>query len=572
MYPFQSCVEKGKVSSLMCSYNSVNGVPSCANSWLLKTVAREEWGFKGYITSDCDADGNVLNPHQYLNQTAEEDVASILAAGTDVDCGSFVGNTAASALAKGTITEADVDERLVKLWKVRMRLGHFAQPNPLDAVKYSEICSQESIEASFDGARQAATLVKNTGNTLPLKNAAGSFAVIGPNAELSRSDSGYYGPRSACGGKYWTLVDAVSKFATGAVNSTAGVPDVLSEDTSGIAAAAKLAASVDTVILGVGTDLSWSREGHDARNICFTDAQALLIKEVAAAAKNPVIVVTLTATPLDLTDVLANPKVGAVLHVGQPSVAVMGIAEVLYGKVSPAGRTIQTVYPASYQDQISIFDFGMRPGPSPFVRPDCQTKCPNFHGGPWNPMMHGGPCGNCAMGTNPGRTHRFYTGKPVIPFGFGLSYTSFKYDVSRSVGSGRISLAAVHDMLAETKRANRTFPSLELLAAADPLVSYSVKVTNTGSMDADDVVLGFMTPPGAGTNGVPLQTLYGFDRVHVKAGQTVTVELYPSLADFTQVDAEGVRKALPGTYTFKFGLKESSDHGMGYAEHSIETY
>lgn len=65
MRPFQACVEKGKVSSLMCSYNAVNGVPSCANDWLLKTIARENWGFDGYITSDCDADEDVYDKHHY---------------------------------------------------------------------------------------------------------------------------------------------------------------------------------------------------------------------------------------------------------------------------------------------------------------------------------------------------------------------------------------------------------------------------------------------------------------------------------------------------------------------------
>jgi len=100
----------------------------------------------------------------------------------------------------------------------------------------------------------------------------------------------------------------------------------------------------------------------------------MLIEQCAAAAKKPIVVVIMTATPLDISVLLANPKVGAILHTGQPSVTVLGIAELLYGLVSPAGRTIQTIYPSSYQDQVSIFDFYMRPGKSAFVRPDCATK------------------------------------------------------------------------------------------------------------------------------------------------------------------------------------------------------
>ena len=84
-----------------------------------------------------------------------------------------------------------------------------------------------------------------------------------------------------------------------------------------------------------------------------------------------------SATPLDLTDVLANPKIGAVLHVGQPSVTILGAGELLFGKTSPAGRAVQTVYPAAYADQVSIFDFNMRPGPSTFPRPDCSAPYNN---------------------------------------------------------------------------------------------------------------------------------------------------------------------------------------------------
>ena len=121
--PFQDCVEQGEVTSLMCSYNSVNGKPSCANPWLLETVARDQWQFDGYITSDCDADANVFSTHHYT-ATPEEAVADVLHAGTDVDCGGFVQTHGASALAKGLITKGDIDTRLKYLFRMRIRLGH----------------------------------------------------------------------------------------------------------------------------------------------------------------------------------------------------------------------------------------------------------------------------------------------------------------------------------------------------------------------------------------------------------------------------------------------------------------
>ena len=93
-----------------------------------------------------------------------------------------------------------------------------------------------------------------------------------------------------------------------------------SEDKTGIAKAVALCAAADTCVVAVGSDLSWASEGHDASNISYTDAQQQLVTEAAAASKKPIIVVTLTAVPLDLSFMLSNPKVGAILHAGQPSV------------------------------------------------------------------------------------------------------------------------------------------------------------------------------------------------------------------------------------------------------------
>jgi len=251
--------------------------------------------------------------------------------------------------------------------------------------------------------------------------------------------------------------------------------------------------------------------------------------------------------------VLANPKVGAVLHVGQPSVQTLGIGDLLFGLNVPAGRMVQTFMPASYAQQISIFDFNMRPGPSVWPRPDCtlqpQSRCPN--------------------GTNPGRTHRFYTGTPVVPFGFGLSYTTFSYEIVQHPPDGEvISLEPVRQVLSKANAEGRIFPTLQSLSA--PLAKYEVNVTNTGNYDADDVVLGIIIPPGAGTNGVPLQSLFGFERVHVPRGKTVSVFISPSLGEFTQVDKNGKRIPVAGEYVVHFGIPETHKYGQGLAVHKIQ--
>lgn len=208
----------------------------------------------------------------------------------------------------------------------------------------------------------------------------------------------------------------------------------------------------------------------------------------------------------------------------------LGVGDLLFGKAVPAGRLNQMVYPAAYVNQSSLFDMGLRPGASV-----------------WPPF------------TNPGRTHRFYTGKPVLPFGFGLSYTTFQY--------------TMHSM---PTTVSHTHIRAQLQAAAPDLrqieANFYVNVTNTGPVDADDIVLGFLTPPGAGSEGVPLQQLFGFERVFVARGQTVTVYLGAQLSAFTQVLKSGSRVAWPGTYKVHFGVAETRDLGMGFAEHTLDCF
>lgn len=96
-----------------------------------------------------------------------------------------------------------------------------------------------------------------------------------------------------------------------------------------------------------------------------------------------------------------------------------------------------------------------------------------------------------------------------------------------------------------------------------------IEVTNTGKLDADDVVLGFISPPGAGTNGIPLQSLFGFERIHVRAGQSEIVDLYPALTEFASTNLAGDRSPLEGEYRVSFGVAETADYGMGYISTSL---
>ena len=566
MLPFQACVEKGQVTSLMCSYNAVNGVPSCANDWLLQTVARENWGFDGYVTSDCDADKDVFNPHNYT-ATPEEAVAAVLKAGTDIDCGSFVTDNAHSALDQGLIVEDDLDTRLRMLFRVRMRLSHFDPVGPLDKLQASDlVCSDYALALSQDGVTQGATLLKNTDTRLPLNRGVyKNILVVGPAANLSVSDSGYYGPNLPCGLKYNNVMDMLQNSDPSAnVNYIAGVNSVISNRTNGVAAAVAAAKQADLVILAIGTSLQTAREGSDATSIELSSAQQYLVKEVALASQDKVIILQFTATPLDISTILNDTNVGAVLHLGVPSVALLGAGPLLFGDRSPAGRTVQTIYPVEYQNMISIFDFNMRPGPSSWARPDCTNQDPSA----------------CPRGTNPGRTYRFYTGDAVIPFGFGLSYTNISYSSaspSSAVNSPlKLDMRPVQDAIKQTQAAGQAFIPLTISEQlrehaqwTNPkglwAQQFTVNVTNTGNVAADDVVLGFLTPPNPGVDGAPLKSLFGFERVHVEPGETVSVYLYPALTDFVRVHKEtGELVVQPGDYEVTFGVPETLPHGGGF--------
>ena len=385
------------------------------------------------------------------------------------------------------------------------------------------------------------------------------------------------GPKIGTGdGVHYTMVDAVQQYVS-ATTFAQGVAGVAGNDTSGIASAVALARASAATVLVVGTDLGTAHEGHDATDLALSPAQLQLVAAVAAAgASKPLVVVVMSAVPLDLSALLTNTNVGAILYVGQPSVQCLGVGDVLFGKLSPGGRMVQTLYPVSVQHELSIFDMNMRPGPSKFPRPDGQGCKPGTKTVPCSKGTGTGTCTpdvGCVMGTNAGRTHRFYTGKAIVPFGFGLSYSSFSYDLASAPppaasGAAVVSLAPVRALLASTKASNATFPSMLASQAAHAApVKYTINVTNTGSVDADDVVLGFLTPPNAGVDGVPLQALFGFERVFVRAGQSVSVQLYPELTQFTQVATDGTRAALAGEYGVHFGLRESASLGMGFAEH-----
>jgi len=499
MPPFKSCVEVGKASSLMCSYNEVNHVPSCAHKDFLTNTARATWGFQGYVTGDCGAVDDILYTHKYTS-TTDETCKVALEAGLDLDCGNFLQEHLPQAITNGAVTQQDVDTALTHLFAVQFRLGMFDPDSlqPYRKITAADVNTPDHQVLALQAALESFVLLKNDG-TLPLdKTKTKTIALIGPNALATTTMQGnYYGnapylvsPQAGLN-KYVTTV-----YAKGC--------DINSQDKSGFSAACSAASSADATILVVGLDQSQESEGNDRTEINLPGVQNDLISQTTQCSKGPIIVVVMTGGPVDLSIPKSSQKVNSILWVGYPGQSGGdAIAKTIFGEYSPAGRLPYTIYPADYVNQLSMFDMNMRPS-----------------------------------STTPGRTYRFYTGTAVYPFGHGLSYTTFNYTFSKEpiqIQASDIQQHLQGDVYSPW--------------SSKGMVDVTIYVQNTGNTKSDVLVQLYVTPADPGKNGNPLKFLAGFSRVHdVLPKQTISVVFPLTAHDLSLVDAHGSRTVLPGTW------------------------
>jgi beta-glucosidase len=189
---FEAAVKEGGAYSVMCAYNSVDGKPACANPVLLNDVLRKEWGFTGYVVSDCGAIGDIWLNHKYAPD-ANQGVAAAIKAGTDLNCGVEYANLL-PAIRSGLIAESEIDQALRRLLTARFKLGMFDPPS---MVKYAQIPASENDspahrELAAETARKSIVLLKNERHTLPLSKTLKTIAVIGPNADDAKTLLGNY--------------------------------------------------------------------------------------------------------------------------------------------------------------------------------------------------------------------------------------------------------------------------------------------------------------------------------------------------------------------------------------------
>src|SRR6266404_2604889 len=189
---FRASILEGKADSVMCAYNRVDGVPACASADLMTKRLRGEWGFQGYVVSDCGAISDIFRGHKY-KATAAEASAVAVKAGTDLTCGNEY-RALVEAVKAGQITEAEINRSLERLFVARFKLGMFDPPErvPFSRIPYSETDSAEHRKLALEAARKSIVLLKNENQTLPLKSSVRKIAVIGPSADDPEALLGNY--------------------------------------------------------------------------------------------------------------------------------------------------------------------------------------------------------------------------------------------------------------------------------------------------------------------------------------------------------------------------------------------
>lgn len=504
LVPFEAAVKEAHVGSVMASYNEIDGVPNHINHWLLDKVLRQEWGFQGYLTSDGDGLQMLIGTH-HVAYNKEDAARQGLAAGVDYDLSDgSVYKTLADQVKQGVVPESQVDLAVARVLTAKFRLGLFDDPyvDPDLAEKTNN--SPEHKKLAAEAARKVLVLLKNDRNLLPLDTTKlKTIAVIGPNAAdvhlggYSR-DPGYGvsvldGIRAKVGGKVKVLYAEGCKITT-APQGFRGwwANDVALVDpktqVASIQAAVDAAKKADVAILVVGENESTNREAWaenhlgDRDSLDLLGAQNDLVKAVVETGK-PVVVLLLNGRPLSINYIAE--KVPAILegfYLGEEGGT--GAADVIFGDANPGGKL-------------------------PITFPHTVGALPDYY--------------NHKPSAN--RSYEFSTRQPLYAFGYGLSYTAFKFD-------------------------NLKVEPQQIMPAGAAKVS--VDITNTGAREGDEVPQFYIHQRVASVTQ-PVMQLKGFERVTLKPGEkrTVTFAVTPEMLSILNVDMH--RVVEPGVFDLMVG-------------------
>ena len=496
--PFEAAVKEAKVGSVMPGHQDYNGVPNHMNTWLLKDILRDELGFDGFIVSDNN-DVARLGTMHFIAETRAKSAILGLKAGVDMDL--VIGKNEKFAayhtnVLKDTITNnpdlmAYIDKATSRILTAKYRLGLFdAEPKEIDP-ETAYASTKEHQEFSYEMAKKAMILLKNDNNLLPLDiNKIKSLAVIGPNAHEEQPKKGSYsllGGYSGLPPYYTSVLEGLTSKTEGKVkiNYAKGC-DLLSNSKSGFSEAVAAAKKSDAVVLVVGGSRKTGGEGADRSSLDLYGVQNELVEAIHKTGK-PVIVVLINGRPLTINYIAENiPSVLETWYLGMRSGD--AIADAIFGDANPGGK-LTVSFPR---------DVGQVPV--------TYLERPDF------------------IGSGKG-LYKDADKSPLYPFGFGLSYTTFKYST----------------------------PKLESATInADGSTTVSVDVTNTGQREGDEVVQMYVRDDFASV-GRYLKMLKGFERITLKPGETKTVSFNLGFDELNILNQEMKKVVEPGTFTISVG-------------------
>lgn len=495
---FEATIREAKAGSVMGAYNRTNGLPCCSHPELLGKILRNDWGFDGFVVSDCGAIRDIWADHKIVATPAEA-AALAVKEGCDLECGE-VYFALKEAVEKDYITEKEIDLALRNIFRARVRLGMF---DPAEKVPYTKI-SPDVIECkehkalSLEVAQKSIVLLKNNG-ILPLKKGLKSIAIIGPTGPDAAVLMGNYNGNAS---ELTTILEGI----TAAVAKQTRVLDfkgmtLTSLDTSNFETVRRyIAAEADVLVAVMG--LSPELEGEempvdldgfykgDRTKLGLPGVQEGLLKACKDSGK-PVVLVLTGGSPIAVN--WAQENVDAILMAWYPGDrGGEAVADVLFGDVNPSGR-LPLTFPKSEEQLPPFDDYSMV-----------------------------------------GRTYRYMTAEPLYTFGFGLSYTTFEY--------------------------SKPVLSAEKIAVGDSL-TFNATVKNTGKIEGEEVVQLYITDLEASTRR-PLFSLKGIQRVSVASGESkeVSFTITPKMMEL--ITAEGQPVIEPGSFRVFIGGASPSERSV----------
>lgn len=471
--PFKAASDAG-VRTFMNSFNELNGIPATGNKMLQRDILKEKWNFDGFVVSDWGSIAEMI-AHGYAKD-GKEAAKYAANAGSDMDMESYLYVEHLAALVKeGKVEEALIDDAVRRILKVKFELGLFDDPYKYcDTEREKEVIGSEAINNTvLDVAKKSIVLLKNQNQLLPLKKEGQKIAVIGALADDKTSPLGNW-RLAAEEGTAVSLLEGLKNYTGNTITYAKGA-DVITEntsfakevkinedDTSGFAEAVALAKSSDVVIMALGEHGMQSGEGRSRANLGLPGVQQQLLEAVYKVNKNIVLVLH-NGRPLAID--WADQNIPSILEVWQlGSQSGNAIAQVLFGDYNPSGKLPMT-FPKNV-NQVPIYYNYKSTG-----RPNMPAPDEVF----WSHYTD-------------------QTNLPLYPFGYGLSYTTFKYDNLK-----------VENTFAENKT-----------------VKISVEITNTGNYKGKEVAQLYIRDLFASVTR-PVRELKGFEMIELEPNQTKTV-------------------------------------------------